>query len=95
MVIYWEKRHTKRAAALCIPGVSGTIGDDHSVRLEAEDGIGGGIIGNHRYVAAALIQLAHDALLDAAVDGYHIPLMVGRTREPTLLAADALDLVVA
>ena len=76
-----------------ILGISGAVGEEQPIGLEAEDGVGRGIVGHHGHVAAELVELSHDVELDAAVYRHHAVTRIGRAGVPLLLAADAADAV--
>ena len=77
-----------------ILGRAGAAGNDYAVGMGVQHLLGGGIPRQDGHVAAAGIEGADDAQLDAAVDGDHVEAVVRGAGIPLLAAADLRDEVV-
>ena len=71
-----------------ILGISGAVGQENAVGLQVKNLLHRGIVGNHRHIAAELVQAADDVQLHAAVNGHYVVFGVRRPGIPALFAAD-------
>ena len=70
-----------------ILGVAWAVRQHDAVGMEGHDLLDRRVVGHDGHIAAHAVKLANDIVLDAAVDGHHVVLVVGNARHPAFLAA--------
>ena len=75
-------------------GVAGSVRKHQSVGMKGHDLLHGGVIRHDGHVAPYAVQQTDDVVLDTAVNGHDVVLVVGDTRHPALAAAHARNHVV-